>query len=69
MPEAHPAAYHELPPRTVLVTMAGVMVTMLMAALDQTIVGTRLALRVLRQPSRWSGGGTDSLFLFPAYSS
>ena len=37
-----PDAYHELSPRAVLATMIGVMIAMLMAALDQTIVGTAM---------------------------
>ena len=35
-------AYHDLPPRAVLATVIGVMIAMLMAALDQTIVGTAM---------------------------
>jgi len=34
--------YQDLPPRAVLATVAGVMIAMLMAALDQTIVGTAM---------------------------
>jgi hypothetical protein len=40
MPRSH--AYHDLPPRAVLATVIGVMIAMLMAALDQTIVGTAM---------------------------
>jgi EmrB/QacA subfamily drug resistance transporter len=39
---AKPAAYHELSRRAVIATMAGVMIAMLMASLDQTIVGTAM---------------------------
>ena len=35
-------SYHELSPRAVFATMAGVMIAMLMASLDQTIVGTAM---------------------------
>ena len=35
-------AYHDLSPRAVLATVIGVMIAMLMAALDQTIVGTAM---------------------------
>jgi MFS family permease len=35
-------SYQDLPPRAVLATVAGVMIAMLMAALDQTIVGTAM---------------------------
>jgi EmrB/QacA subfamily drug resistance transporter len=39
---AAPAAFHELSPRAVVMTMVGVMAAMLMSALDQTIVGTAM---------------------------
>ena len=35
-------SYHDLAPRAVRATLAGVMIAMLMAALDQTIVGTAM---------------------------
>ena len=35
-------SYHDLPPRAVRATLAGIMIAMLMAALDQTIVGTAM---------------------------
>jgi EmrB/QacA subfamily drug resistance transporter len=37
-----PDGYQDLPPRAVLATVIGVMIAMLMAALDQTIVGTAM---------------------------
>ncbi len=37
-----PSAFHELPRSHVVATMAGLMVTLLLAALDQTIVGTAM---------------------------
>ncbi|HUJ73743.1 MAG TPA: MFS transporter, partial [bacterium] len=37
-----PQGFYDLPRRTVLATLGGVMVAMLMAALDQTIVGTAM---------------------------
>jgi EmrB/QacA subfamily drug resistance transporter len=37
-----PSAFHELPRSHVIATMAGLMVTLLLAALDQTIVGTAM---------------------------
>ncbi len=39
---AHHEAYHDLPPRVVFATMTGVVAAMLLAALDQTIVGTAM---------------------------
>ena len=35
-------SYQDLPPRAVLATVLGVMIAMLMGALDQTIVGTAM---------------------------
>jgi len=37
-----PAAYHELPRKRLILTMAGLMLTLLLSALDQTIVGTAM---------------------------
>jgi multidrug resistance protein len=37
-----PAGYHELPRNRLIMTIAGLMVTLLLAALDQTIVGTAM---------------------------
>jgi EmrB/QacA subfamily drug resistance transporter len=42
MAAAPPDTYQDLPPRAVFATLAGVMIAMLMAALDQTIVGTAM---------------------------
>jgi EmrB/QacA subfamily drug resistance transporter len=39
---APPAAFHELPRQKLILTVAGLMVTLLLAALDQTIVGTAM---------------------------
>jgi EmrB/QacA subfamily drug resistance transporter len=39
---ARPAAFHELPRKRLILTVAGLMVTLLLAALDQTIVGTAM---------------------------
>src|SRR6185295_17157539 len=39
---APPAAFHELPRQRLIMTVAGLMVTLLLAALDQTIVGTAM---------------------------
>ena len=39
---APPAAFHELPRQRLILTVAGLMVTLLLAALDQTIVGTAM---------------------------
>src|ERR1051325_11460093 len=39
---APPAAFHELPRRQLILTVAGLMITLLLAALDQTIVGTAM---------------------------
>ncbi len=41
-PRAMPAAYHELPRKRLILTMAGLMLTLLLSALDQTIVGTAM---------------------------
>ena len=37
-----PIGYHELPRRRLVLTVAGLMITLLLAALDQTIVGTAM---------------------------
>ncbi|WP_158814476.1 MDR family MFS transporter [Methylocapsa sp. S129] len=42
MAAAQPDTYQDLSPRAVLATVIGVMIAMLMAALDQTIVGTAM---------------------------
>ena len=39
---AAPAGYHDLPPYRLYATIAGLMVSILLAALDQTIVGTAM---------------------------
>src|ERR1041384_7013541 len=39
---APPAAFHELPRQKLIMTVAGLMVTLLLAALDQTIGGTAM---------------------------
>jgi EmrB/QacA subfamily drug resistance transporter len=41
-PRATPAGYHELPRKRLIMTMAGLMLTLLLSALDQTIVGTAM---------------------------
>ncbi len=41
-PRATPAGYHELPRDRLVLTMAGLMLTLLLSALDQTIVGTAM---------------------------
>ncbi|MCC6174128.1 MAG: MFS transporter [Chloroflexi bacterium] len=41
-PSAAPAAYHELPRRQLFLTVAGLMLGLLLSALDQTIVGTAM---------------------------
>jgi EmrB/QacA subfamily drug resistance transporter len=41
-PRPMPAGYHELPRNRLIMTIAGLMVTLLLAALDQTIVGTAM---------------------------
>jgi EmrB/QacA subfamily drug resistance transporter len=41
-PQPAPAGYHELPRSRLILTMAGLMVTLLLSALDQTIVGTAM---------------------------
>src|ERR1700733_13298532 len=40
--QAAHASYHELPEKTIFAAMAGVLTTMLMSALDQTIVSTAM---------------------------
>src|SRR5215208_6897907 len=39
---AVPASFHELPPRLLYLTVAGLMLALLLGALDQTIVGTAM---------------------------
>src|SRR5215204_2034459 len=39
---APPTSYHELPKNKLILTIGGLMVTLLLAALDQTIVGTAM---------------------------
>jgi hypothetical protein len=41
-PRPMPAGYHELPRNRLIMTIAGLTVTLLLAALDQTIVGTAM---------------------------
>src|SRR3954447_15696898 len=41
-PRQAPTGYHELPKNKLIMTIGGVMVTLLLAALDQTIVGTAM---------------------------
>ncbi len=40
--QAAPAAFHELPRRALVLTVIGLMLTLLLSALDQTIVGTAM---------------------------
>src|SRR5919201_1912351 len=41
-PQTIPTGFHQLPRRELYFTVAGLMLTMLLAALDQTIVGTAM---------------------------
>jgi EmrB/QacA subfamily drug resistance transporter len=41
-PQSTPAGYHELPRNRLILTIGGLMVTLLLSALDQTIVGTAM---------------------------
>src|SRR3954447_6498687 len=41
-PRVMPAGYHELPRNRLIMTIAGLMLTLLLSALDQTIVGTAM---------------------------
>src|ERR1044072_1102030 len=40
--QAPPTSYHELPRNRLILTMIGLMLTLLLSALDQTIVGTAM---------------------------
>ncbi len=40
--QAPPTGYHELPRNKLILTIGGLMVTLLLSALDQTIVGTAM---------------------------
>src|SRR6476646_2235676 len=40
--QAPPTSYHELPKNKLILTIGGLMLTLLLAALDQTIVGTAM---------------------------
>src|SRR3954447_18679774 len=41
-PRVMPAGYHELPRKRLTLTIGGLMLTLLLSALDQTIVGTAM---------------------------
>jgi hypothetical protein len=49
---AIPPSFHALPRRALVLTVAELMISLLLAALDQTIVGTAMPRRATARPQR-----------------